>query len=102
MGEDDSEYERESVNLTVHVVRSRPKDKKDYDPFDTPEDAVDDLAQRKWVAIGPGGINTAILNTDMPEELFHLIQDTLLGYQMGMAARSTHQQYCEAIEKEGE
>ncbi len=100
MTEEDMELERESVNLTVHVVRSRPKDKKDYYPFDTPEEAIVALAQRKWVAIGPGGFNTAILNLDMPEELFHTINDILLAYQMGIAAQQLHRQYCEEIEKE--
>ena len=102
MNEEDMELERESVNLTVHVVRQRPKNRKDYSPYDSPEDAVDDLAQRKWVAVGPGGFNTAILNLDMPEELFHTINDTLLAYQMGIAAQQIHREYCEELEKEGE
>ncbi len=99
MSEEDVEYERESVNSTVHVVRQRPKNRKDYSPYDSPEDAVDDIAKRTWVAIGPGGFNRAILNTDMPEELFHTVNDTLLAYQMGIAAEQFHREYCEELEK---
>ncbi len=94
------ELERESIDLKVHIFRQRPKDKKDYYPYDNPEDAVDNLAKRTWVAIGPGGFNTAILNTDMPEELFHTLNDTLLAYQMGIAVEQFHREYCEELAKE--
>jgi hypothetical protein len=92
-----------NVNLTVHIFRKRAKDKKDdlaYYLYESPEDFVDRLAEKTWVAVGEGSAFPAILPLDIPEEISHTIQDALIAYSMGIDRGELHRQYCEELEKE--